>query len=150
MVTRLGETDDPLALIPGNPASIARVAGQMYGYSTVLAEAGDGLKRIDTTDGWKGAAGDAFRQRFHGEPERWLTAAACFRDAAGALDRYIPTLAWAQQQADVAIQLWNQGHKDAANSTLENAVGQLTAARSRGRLPAHRSTQPERPGRIHG
>ena len=49
MVTRLGETDDPLALIPGNPASIARVAGQLYGYSTVLAEAGDGLKRIDTT-----------------------------------------------------------------------------------------------------
>ena len=128
MVTRLGETNDPLALIPGNPASIARAAGQMYGYSSVLAEAGNGLKRIDTTDGWKGAAADAFRKRFHGEPERWLTAAACFRDAAGALDRYIPTLVRAQHQAGAAIQLWNQGHKDAANSTLENAVGQLTAA----------------------
>ena len=128
MVTRLGETNDPLALIPGTPASIAQVAGQMYGYSTVLAEAGNGLKRIDTADGWKGAAGDAFRKRFHGEPERWLTAAACFRDAAGALDRYIPTLVWAQQQAGVAIQLWNQGHRDTANSTLENAVGRLTAA----------------------
>ncbi len=128
MVMRLGETDDPLALIPGDPASIAQAAGQMYGYSTMLAEAGNGLKRIDTTGGWTGAAGDAFRKRFHGEPERWLTAAACFRDAAGALDRYVPTLVWAQQQAGAAIQLWNQGHKDAANSTLENAVGQLTAA----------------------
>jgi hypothetical protein len=145
---RLGETDDPLALIPGNPASIARVAGQMYGYGTVLAEAGNGLKRIDTTDGWKGAAGDAFRQRFHGEPERWLTAAACFRDAAGALDRYIPTLAWAQQQAGVAIQLWNQGHKDAANSTLENAVGELTAAAgtATAAVGKARDQAPQKPG----
>ena len=36
MVMRLGETSDPLDLIPGNPASIAEVAGKMYGYSTVL------------------------------------------------------------------------------------------------------------------
>jgi hypothetical protein len=148
MVTRLGETNDPLALIPGNPASIARAAGQMYGYSTVLAEAGNGLKRIDTTGGWKGAAGDAFRQRFHGEPERWLTAAACFRDAAGALDRYIPTLVWAQQEAGAAIQQWNQGHKDAANSTLENAVGQLTAAAgtATAAVGKARDQAPQKPG----
>jgi hypothetical protein len=148
MVTRLGETSDPLALIPGDPASIARVAGQMYGYSTVLAEAGNGLKRIDTTDGWKGAAGDAFRRRFHGEPERWLVAAACFRDAAGALDRYIPTLVWAQQQAGAAIQLWSQGHKDAANSTLENAVGQLIAAASTATAVVGRARDqaPQKPG----
>ncbi len=63
---RLGETSDPLDLIPGNPASIAQVAGKMYGYSTVLTEAGNGLKRIDTTGGWSGAAADAFRKRFDG------------------------------------------------------------------------------------
>jgi len=148
MVTRLGETNDPLALIPGTPASIARVAGQMYGYSAVLAEAGNGLKRIDTADGWKGAAGDAFRKRFHGEPERWLIAAACFRNAAGALDRYIPTLVWAQQQAGVAIQLRNQGHKDAANSTLENAVGELTAAAgtATAAVGKARDQAPQKPG----
>lgn len=148
MVTRLGETGDPLALIPGTPASIAQVAGQMYGYSTVLAEAGIGLQRIDTTDGWKGTAGDAFRKRFHGEPERWLVAAACFRDAAEALDRYVPTLVWAQQQAGVAIGLWDQGHKDAANSTLENAVGQLTAAArtATAAVGQARDQAPQKPG----
>ena len=147
-MTRLGETSDPLALIPGTPASIAQVAGQMYGYGTVLAEAGIGLKRIDTTDGWKGAAGDAFRKRFHGEPGRWLVAAACFRDAAEALDRYVPTLAWAQQQAGAAIELWNQGHKDAANSTLENAVGQLTAAArtATAAVGQARDQAPQKPG----
>jgi hypothetical protein len=128
MVTRLGETSDPLALIPGDPASIAAVAGKMYGYSTVLTEAGNGLKRIDTTGGWSGAAANAFRKRFDGEPQRWLDAGTSFQQAATALDRYIPTLVWAQQQAGVAIQLWSQGHKDAANSTLENACGQLSDA----------------------
>lgn len=125
---RLGETGNPLDLIPGNAASIAAVAGKMYGYSTVLTEAGNGLKGIDTTSGWSGAAADAFRKRFDGEPQRWLDAGACFQEAARALDRYIPTLVWAQQQAGVAIQLWNQGHKDAANSTLENACSQLSGA----------------------
>lgn len=128
MVTRLGETSDPLALIPGDPASIAEVAGKMYGYGTVLTEAGNGLKRIDTTDGWSGAAANAFRKRFDGEPQRWLDAGTCFQEAAAALDRYVPTLVWAQQQAGVAIGLWGQGHKDAANSTLENACSQLSDA----------------------
>jgi hypothetical protein len=128
MVMRLGETNDPLDLIPGNAESIAQVAGKMYGYSTVLTEAGNGLKRIDTTDGWAGAAGDAFRERFHGEPERWQLAGACFQEAAGALDRYVPTLVWAQQQASAAIQQWNHGDKNAANSALEEACRQLADA----------------------
>jgi hypothetical protein len=148
MVMRLGETDDPLALIPGDPASIAAVAGKMYGYAAVLTEAGNGLKSIDTTNGWTGAAGDAFRKRFQGEPERWLVAGACFRDAAEALDRYIPTLAWAQQQAATAIGLWSQGHKDAANSTLEDACGQLTAAANAasGAVGQARDQAPQLPG----
>ena len=145
---RLGETDDPLALIPGDPASIAGVAGRMYGYATVLSEAGNGLKSIDATNGWTGAAGDAFRKRFQGEPGRWLVAGACFRDAASALDRYIPTLVWAQQQAGAAIQLWSQGHKDAANSTLEDACGQLTAAANAasGAVGQARDQAPQLPG----
>ena len=100
----------------------------MYGYSTVLTEAGNGLKRIDTTGGWSGAAADAFRKRFDGEPQRWLDAGTCFRQAAEALDRYIPALVSAQQQAATAIELWGQGHKDAANATLEDACGQLSDA----------------------
>jgi hypothetical protein len=148
MVMRLGETNDPLALIPGNAESIAQVAGKMYGYSTVLTEAGNGLRRIDTVDGWSGAAGDAFRERFHGEPRRWLLAGACFREAADALDRYVPTLVWAQQQAGAAIQHWSLGNKDAANSTLEGACRQLadaagTASATVGRA---RDQAPQLPG----
>jgi hypothetical protein len=148
MVMQLGETNDPQDLVPGNAGSIAQVAGKMYGYSTVLTEAGNGLKRIDTTDGWSGAAGDAFRERFHGEPERWLIAGSCFQDAASALDRYIPTLEWAQQQAGAAIQQWNQGDKDAAKSTLENARRQLAdaAGTANAAVGQARDQAPQKPG----
>jgi hypothetical protein len=148
MVMRLGETNDPLDLIPGNAGSIAGVASKMYGYSTVLTEAGRGLQRIDVTGGWTGAAGDAFRARFHGEPDRWLVAGACFQDAASALDRYIPTLEWAQQQAGLAIQQWNQGAKTTANSTLENACRQLTdaAAAANAAIGKARDQAPQKPG----
>jgi hypothetical protein len=69
VVTQLGETSDPRALIPGDPAGIAEVAGRLYNYATLLTEAGNGLQRIDTESGWQGAAADAFRARFHGQPD---------------------------------------------------------------------------------
>lgn len=148
MVKQLGETNDPQELIPGNPGAIAQIAGKMYNYNTVLTEAGNGLKRIDTTEGWSGAAGDAFRQRFHGEPERWLEAGTCFSDAAKALDRYIPTLEWAQKQAGTAIQQWNQGDKSGAQSTLDNARSQLASAASTANTAVGRARDhaPHKPG----
>jgi hypothetical protein len=148
MVIRLGQTNDPLDLIGGNAGSIAQVAGKIYGYSALLTEAGNGLKRIDTTDGWRGSAGDAFRDRFHGEVDRWLIAGACFWDAGSALDQYIPALEWAQQQAGAAIQQWNQGDKDAANSTLENACRQLAGAAgtASAAIGTARDQAPHKPG----
>lgn len=102
MVMQLGQTNDPLELIPGDPGSVALVAGQMYDYSALLTEAGNGLSRIDTADGWSGAAADAFRARFKGQPGAWLEAGSCFREAAEALDGYVPVLVWAQQEGAVA------------------------------------------------
>lgn len=126
----LGQTSDPLDLIPGNPESVARAAGQMYDYGSLLTEAGQGLSRIDTTQGWSGAAADAFRQRFQGQPRAWLEAGTCFSDAARALDAYVPVLAWAQGQAGVAIQLWDHEDKKQAQATLDNARGEVASAAS--------------------
>jgi uncharacterized protein YukE len=58
----------------------------------------------ETTDGWSGAAADASRKVFDGQPQKWTTAGDCFHDAANALDSYDSTLQWAQQQAADAIQ----------------------------------------------
>jgi hypothetical protein len=127
MVT-LGQTSNPLDLIPGDAESVAEVATQLYDYGVLLTEAGDGLSRIDTSDGWTGAAADAFRERFKGQPQSWLTAGSCFATAAKALDSYVPVLVWAQNEAGVAINQWAQGDKKSAQATLANAQSRLEAS----------------------
>jgi hypothetical protein len=127
MVT-LGQTSDPLDLIPGDADSIAEVVTELHDYGVLLTEAGQGLSRIDTADGWTGAAASAFRERFKGQPQSWLTAGSCFATAAKALDSYIPVLVWAQNEAGVAINQWAHGDKKGAQATLANAQSRLEAA----------------------
>jgi hypothetical protein len=95
-------------------------------YGNMLHEAGTGLQRIDTTEGWTGQAADAFRSVFHGQPAKWLEAGDCFHQASRALDSYSSTLEWAQQQAGVAIQEWNEGQAatQAARDQHAQAVAQ--------------------------
>jgi hypothetical protein len=147
MVT-LGGTSDPTALIPGDPAGIAEVAGQLYNYATLLTEAGNGLQRIDTSSGWQGSAADAFRARFQGQPSAWLEAGSCFSSAAKALDDYVPVLSWAQQEAAEAITQWHAGNKKAAQTILGNAASKAAgaAATATATIGQARDKAPQKPG----
>ncbi|MFH9868994.1 putative T7SS-secreted protein [Streptomyces lydicus] len=109
MPANLGETTDPKELIPGVPDSVKVLLQAIRTRGDALHKAGSGLKRIDTADGWTGKAGDAFREKFQGQPSKWLEAGDCFHDAANALERYCHTLTWAQGQASDAIKQWNEG-----------------------------------------
>jgi hypothetical protein len=109
MAKNLGETNDPRELVPGDPGALGVTAQALRTRGSSLHEAGTGLRRIDTTDGWSGAAADAFRAKFQGQPGAWLDAGDCFHDAADALDSYSKTLTWAQGQAADAITSWNAG-----------------------------------------
>ncbi|AUY50238.1 putative T7SS-secreted protein [Streptomyces sp. CB01881] len=109
MAKELGETSDPRELVPGNPEALASTSSWLKSYGDTLHSAGLGLKRIDTTEGWSGEAGDAFREAFDGEPAKWVEAGDCFHDAATALTSYQTTLNWAQGQAQDAIRQWNEG-----------------------------------------
>ena len=124
----LGQTTNPADLVPGDPGEIAKTVTQLYDYGVLLTEAGNGLSRIDTSAGWTGAAADAFRQRFDGQPQKWQEAGSSFMTAAKALDDYIPVLVWAQNTAGVAIQLWAEGDKKNAELTLDRAQGQVESA----------------------
>jgi hypothetical protein len=124
----LGQTTNPADLVPGDPGAIAKTVIQLYDYGVLLTEAGSGLSRIDTSAGWAGAAADAFRQRFNGQPQKWQEAGSCFMTAAKALDDYIPVLVWAQNTAGVAIQMWAEGDKKNAEVTLDRAQGQVESA----------------------
>jgi hypothetical protein len=118
-MTDLGETNDPRQLVPGDAGAVAATAEALRARGDALHQAGAGLQRIDTTDGWTGPAGDAFRAKFHGQPGKWLEAGDCFHQAAEALYGYTKTLTWAQEQAADAITQWN-----AAQSTSRQAARQ--------------------------
>lgn len=101
--------DTSWALIPGDPAAVQGVATHMQQHGTLLQEAGQGLGRIDTTNGWRGPGGDQFRDQFRRQPVQWNDGAQAFHAAVGALVNYGPTLTWAQGQAAEAIAMWKQG-----------------------------------------
>lgn len=147
-MTQLGQTRNPVDLIPGDAYSVAGVASKMYDYGALLAEAGSGLSRIDTSSGWAGAAADAFRKRFNGQPAKWLEAGSCFQSAARALDNYATVLVQAQDQAGVAIQMWSQGEKNGAQAILANAQSQAEAAAKSANavVGAARDKAPPHPG----
>ncbi|MFJ9949127.1 putative T7SS-secreted protein [Kitasatospora sp. NPDC091207] len=158
MAKELGSTSDPKELVPGDPESISSTCAWLKSYGDTLHSTGEGLKKIDTVEGWSGKAGDAFRSAFEGEPGKWLEAGDCFHNAATALTAYQSTLTWAQGQAAEAIRQWDAGqsasgkarsdHQDAeknaghelpftdpgestrngAKATLNNARGQLKSA----------------------
>ena len=104
-MTGLGQTNDPRALITGDPGAVYETEAQLRQYAEVLLEAGVGLRRIDTSDGWRGTAADAFRRIYDDQPGKWLRAGDAFQSAADALGGYAATLGWAQDAAATAIGL---------------------------------------------
>jgi uncharacterized protein YukE len=94
-MTELGQTHDPVQLVPGDPAAIRGNAQALQARSAHAEQAGNGLVDIDT-GAWTGAAGDAFRDKFSYEPNKWYAAANSLATAGDALNTYAQTLQWAQ------------------------------------------------------
>jgi hypothetical protein len=135
-MAELGQTQDPRALVPGDPDAIAGNAAVLRARAKAAGEAGDGLRSIDT-GAWSGGAAERFHEKFSYEPGRWFTAADAMQAAAGALDDYVVTLRWAQSQASEALRLWNEGDaatdRGRAQSILVTARSQVQSA---GRIAA--------------
>ncbi|MFI6437535.1 putative T7SS-secreted protein [Streptomyces sp. NPDC050759] len=131
MAAGLGETSDPRELVPGAPDALTTTAQSLLAYGDVLVEAGEGLAKIDTENGWSGDAADAFRDRFHGQPARWVEAGDNFHAAANALYDYIAALRAGQQRAGEAITQYARGQS--ATATAKNAHDQqVNEARGKG------------------
>ncbi|MGW5114766.1 putative T7SS-secreted protein [Streptomyces noursei] len=138
-MAQLGETSNPRELVPGAPGPLSATAQSLLAYGDVLIEAGEGLAKIDTEDGWSGKAGDAFRDRFHGQPARWVEAGNNFHAAANALYDYIHTLRASQQRADDAISQFARGEASTTTAVKAHAQ-QVNEAYSRGdstEIPFH-------------
>ncbi|MFI5897669.1 WXG100 family type VII secretion target [Actinoplanes sp. NPDC051513] len=117
-MAELGDTDDPRALIPGDPDAIAANAVALRGRATDAGNAGDGLRSIDT-GAWTGPAAERFHDKFSYEPGRWFTAADAMQAGAGGLDDYVATLRWVQGQAAEAVRQWNAGQAATARARTD-------------------------------
>ncbi len=150
MTIGLGQSADPAALVPGDPGAVDQTARTLAAYGDDLHLAGAALARIDTTEGWRGQAADAFRRVYHEQPAQWIRAGDAFHEAASALAGYAAVLTWAQGQAANAIRVWQSGtaYHQAATQILDSARGQLdsvgnSAAAAVGRA---RDLAPPKPG----
>jgi type VII secretion system ESX-1 substrate len=124
-MAELGQTRDPRALVPGDPAAIRANAGTLKTTSDHVEKAGDGLVNIDT-GAWTGPAAEDFRDKFSYEPNKWYVAADSLATAADALNMYTQVLEWAQQQAADAIRLWDaaQAETQKAQQSYQEAAAQ--------------------------
>jgi uncharacterized protein YukE len=138
-MAELGQTRDPRALVPGDPAAIRANAGALQARSDHVEKAGDGLVDIDT-GAWTGQAAEDFRDKFSYEPNKWYLAADSLATAADALNTYAHVLEWAQQQAAEAIRLWDEAQaetqKAAAQAPPEHPVGPFVDTGASGRQNA--------------
>ncbi|MFF5274067.1 putative T7SS-secreted protein [Streptomyces sp. NPDC000133] len=107
---QLGQSEQADELIHGNASKINASVKNLRDFKAAFDLVGRGMKGLDSSH-WKGAAADAFREKFTTLPTDWLRAADAFDDAAGALEAYATTVAWAQGKAQEAIALYKQGNE---------------------------------------
>ncbi|MEU6147589.1 putative T7SS-secreted protein [Streptomyces sp. NPDC047081] len=124
MASALGETTDPKDLIPGDVEKLGDLATALIKWSDKFDGIGDGLGAV-RIPGWMGKASDAFWPTLSKEKTNWYVASDAMSGAAKAVTSYSSILSWAQQQAATAIELWEGGQHDSAESMLKSARQQL-------------------------
>ncbi|WP_024873719.1 putative T7SS-secreted protein [Saccharomonospora piscinae] len=133
-MAELGQTNDPRALVPGEPEVISGDLRVLIDTITATDEIGAGLGRIDPV-GWAGAASNAFRSAFGEEPPRWARAVELAGQGGQQLSDFADVLNWGQGEAQRAIELYHQAQAASraaaaeydAVAMLAQAAGQLLA-----------------------
>ncbi|WP_329314473.1 MULTISPECIES: putative T7SS-secreted protein [unclassified Streptomyces] len=140
---QLGQTEEANELIHGSPSAIRESAKHFRDFQTAFDRVGEGMRALDSGR-WKGAAADAFREKFAMHPTDWLRAADACEAAAGALARYTETVQWAQQQAGEAVHLYKKGDKATkdADAAYETKAEEYEAAAKAGHDPGPKPTVP--------
>ncbi|MEU8540730.1 putative T7SS-secreted protein [Streptomyces sp. NPDC048717] len=114
----LGQTEDKTKLIYGSPAKIRSTASQLRAFQKTFDSTGGGLRGLDSSR-LKGEAADALRTAVSTQPPKWFTGADACEKAAAAMEAFAGTVTWAQNQAQTAIEVWEEGVKasqDAADA----------------------------------
>ena len=108
----LGQTDDPKALIPGDPRRLLDAVKALRERDEVAFEdARKTLKNLLPEGVWSGEAANGYRRVSDVITKCWSRYAGLVPRAADAIDIYAHHLAWAQRQADVAVQRWAEAEQ---------------------------------------
>ncbi|MDH6539431.1 putative T7SS-secreted protein [Streptomyces sp. SPB4] len=129
---QLGQSQQANELVHGKPSAIRESAKHLTDFQAAFDRVGQGMKALDSSH-WKGAAADAFREKFAMHPTDWLHASDACQAAAGALTHFAETVEWAQKQAQQAIDLYQQGvtaSKEAAEAYRAKADAYEAAAKA--------------------
>ncbi len=122
MSAELGASDDPRALVPGDPAAVAADARSLADRAAELVRTGEALRRIGT-GAWTGRAADAWREHHDEDAVRWFQGADSLDAAARALAGHADALARAQAEAARAVDLWRSGEAATADIARQVATG---------------------------
>ncbi|WP_136517620.1 MULTISPECIES: WXG100 family type VII secretion target [Cellulomonas] len=114
----LGESDDPVALVPGVAGDVRGAAATLRSWSTRLSDTGDQLKALRAPS-WTGEGADAFWGSFGPVPGVWFTASDLLADAATALEAHADAITSAQDKAQDAIDRWNRGEERTARARAD-------------------------------
>lgn len=102
----LGDTDDPTALVPGDPGALFACAQQYRDAASGCERAANELAGLCQVDGWEGESAGAFAQRVTNMVTAWDDLAEKMGAAAGAWEQYATVLGWGQQKAGDAIAMF--------------------------------------------
>ncbi|GGT30500.1 MULTISPECIES: putative T7SS-secreted protein [Streptomyces] len=142
----LGETEQANELVHGSPSEIRESASHLKDFQAAFENVGAGMRALDTGH-WKGAAADAFREKFALHPGDWLRAASACESAAQALNAYAEIVEWAQAQAQLAIEAYRQGKKATKDAEAAHRKA-LTAYETASAAGGDAGPRPTDPGDV--
>lgn len=129
MAARLGETENPRELVPGEPEVITGDLRELVKTLRLLVAVGDDLGRVDPGD-WSGNASTAFRSAFGAEPPRWLRAGEDLGGGGQVLADFGDALVDSQREAQRAIELYLEARAASRVAAAEHDAMVLSGATS--------------------
>lgn len=115
-MSELGQTTDPVALVPGSVSALADAAVNWRSRADAARVAAEDLGGVSRPEDWTGEAADLFASRLSSATAAWSKTAQMLTAAADALDDYVTVLGWAQQKAGDAIEMWETARAQTAES----------------------------------
>ncbi|MFE6691427.1 putative T7SS-secreted protein [Streptomyces sp. NPDC057743] len=148
---QLDETDDPQQLIHGDAEKVHETVSHLKDFAAAFNRVAEGMRKLDSREGWSGEAAEAFHDAFEMHPKQWMHAADACDDAYKALKSYAETVTWAQGKAAEASAKYRKAQHDseqaahAYNQKMQEYAAQgerYNAAVERGDDPGPQPTWP--------